>query len=233
MRRLAQHLFTLGSAVSLVACAVVCVLWVRSYHVTTAREFRRAGVVWELASDHGRLRVDNEPQRVLERAEWSREWKVLSDECMSLYRQSLAVRELNRPWRIRSREAWSTPTTAAAMTLTTAAIESEMARLRALALANANARRAMSFKPQYKTAFVAHAAPHALLAAVLALAPACHLALAVRSARRRRSRLAHRLCLRCGYDLRVQLGLSEPGKSNGRAHAAIARCPECGTASAV
>jgi hypothetical protein len=31
MRRLTRHLFTLGSALSLLLCVVVCVLWVRSY----------------------------------------------------------------------------------------------------------------------------------------------------------------------------------------------------------
>ena len=33
MRRLARHLFTLCSAVSLLMCVAVCVLWVRSYRV--------------------------------------------------------------------------------------------------------------------------------------------------------------------------------------------------------
>jgi hypothetical protein len=31
MRRLARHLFTLCSAVSLLLCVAACVLWVRSY----------------------------------------------------------------------------------------------------------------------------------------------------------------------------------------------------------
>src|SRR5688500_10563560 len=34
MRRVARHLFTLCSAVSLVLCVAVCVLWVRSYWVS-------------------------------------------------------------------------------------------------------------------------------------------------------------------------------------------------------
>jgi len=34
MRRLARHLFTLCSAASLLLCAAVCVLWVRSYFAT-------------------------------------------------------------------------------------------------------------------------------------------------------------------------------------------------------
>ena len=37
MRRLARHLFTLCSAVSLVLCVAVCALWVRSYRRDAAR----------------------------------------------------------------------------------------------------------------------------------------------------------------------------------------------------
>src|SRR5687768_10735645 len=39
MRRLARHLFTLCSAVSLVLCVAVCVLWVRSH-------FRADWLIW-------------------------------------------------------------------------------------------------------------------------------------------------------------------------------------------
>jgi hypothetical protein len=36
MRRLVRHLFTLCSAIALVLCVAVCVLWVRSYHYMDA-----------------------------------------------------------------------------------------------------------------------------------------------------------------------------------------------------
>ena len=65
--------------------------------------------------------------------------------------------------------------------------------------------------PTYMIGFMV---PHGLLAAALGAAPAVaarHLWLA----RRRRRRIAGRLCAACGYDVR----------------ASAARCPECGTMS--
>ena len=44
MRRLARHLFTLCSAVSLLLCVAVCVLWVRSYYAADS-------FGWEYADD--------------------------------------------------------------------------------------------------------------------------------------------------------------------------------------
>jgi hypothetical protein len=66
-------LFTLLSALSLLLCAAAVVLWVRSYRVTDAVEFQRGGVRWRHASEAGRLRLDNEPQRRIEQEEIDRE----------------------------------------------------------------------------------------------------------------------------------------------------------------
>jgi hypothetical protein len=80
MRRLARHPFTLCSAVSLLLCVAVCVLWVRSYSVGDSFRVRHLEVGprfdWEhdfsLTSARGGLRVKwqidpvaKEPRRAL------------------------------------------------------------------------------------------------------------------------------------------------------------------------
>jgi hypothetical protein len=57
MRRLARHLFTLCSALSLVLCIAVCVLWVRSYHMTEQVNWRNAGGWRAVRSASGNLEV--------------------------------------------------------------------------------------------------------------------------------------------------------------------------------
>jgi hypothetical protein len=69
MRRLARHLFALCSAVSLVLCVAVCVLWVRSVdrleaigrneiHASTAGAPGGARQFWELRSEEGKIALD-------------------------------------------------------------------------------------------------------------------------------------------------------------------------------
>jgi hypothetical protein len=53
MRRLARHLFTLCSAMSLVLCVAACVLWVRSYWVTEMWWFTADGWAVGVATPKG------------------------------------------------------------------------------------------------------------------------------------------------------------------------------------
>ena len=55
MRRLVRRLFTLGSAVSLLLCVAVCVLWVRSHAVADVWLRQTADVEHEIRSDRGQL----------------------------------------------------------------------------------------------------------------------------------------------------------------------------------
>ena len=55
MRRLARHVFTFATAVSLVLWVAVCALWVRSYW--TADELRRTDGSYRIASVDGRFYV--------------------------------------------------------------------------------------------------------------------------------------------------------------------------------
>jgi hypothetical protein len=58
-----RRLFNLLTTVSLLLCAAVVVLWVRSYAATRTGEVRLFGVTWQVGSERGRLWVDNAPQR--------------------------------------------------------------------------------------------------------------------------------------------------------------------------
>ena len=58
MRRLPHHLFKFGSALSLVLCVAVCVLWVRSYWARVYLPLNDwTGSRWELSVRRGRVTV--------------------------------------------------------------------------------------------------------------------------------------------------------------------------------
>ena len=79
-----------------------------------------------------------------------------------------------------------------------------------------------NFPPRIIASQFALTIPFYALVLLFLILPACW---TIRRRRRRRLRAGH--CRVCGYDLRVQLALSEQGESNGRA--SLAHCPECGT----
>src|SRR6266576_3578143 len=62
MRRLARHVFTVVSALSLLLCVAVCVLWVRSYRVTDVvsdNGITLLSPATSLASNRGRIALDH------------------------------------------------------------------------------------------------------------------------------------------------------------------------------
>ncbi|MDB5289302.1 MAG: hypothetical protein JWL69_543 [Phycisphaerales bacterium] len=181
------RVFTLLSALSLLLCMATAVLWARSYRAAMKFEFQRSGTLWEFASEHGRLRLDNAPQRSMESARASRERAALMHECVSIARQWTEVRE-----RIRRAVADEQP-----------ALEVEESRLMALADANSKARAAVMPRPLCTTALVYHSIPHVAVVAPAAVLPTCWLGLAIRTSLRRRKVRINRLCTHCGYDLRA------------------------------
>jgi hypothetical protein len=62
MRRLRGTLFTLASGLSLLLFVGISGMWVRSYWHKDAYIYRWHQQLWELASDKGRVWVDNDPQ---------------------------------------------------------------------------------------------------------------------------------------------------------------------------
>jgi hypothetical protein len=58
-----RRLFTILSALSLLLCAAVCVLWVRSTSAPRGLEFPWRNARWRVVAEGGRLRLDDQPQR--------------------------------------------------------------------------------------------------------------------------------------------------------------------------
>ena len=181
------RVFTILSALSLLLCVTMAVLWARSYQATTKLEFQRSGTLWEVASEHGRLRLDNAQQRNMESARASRERAALMHECFTLNRQQIELLT-----RIRHASADERRE-----------LKAERSRLQALSDANGKARAAIFHKPLYTTALIEHSVPHAAVVAPAAAVPGLWVGLAIRRSLRRRKARINQLCAHCGYDLRA------------------------------
>jgi hypothetical protein len=68
-----RRLFTVLSLLSLLLCAALIVVWVRSYWNTDQFDFHYDGGHWRAASTGGSLRVDNEPRRDTEQKRYAQQ----------------------------------------------------------------------------------------------------------------------------------------------------------------
>jgi hypothetical protein len=187
---MARRLFTLLLALSLLLCAAVVVLWVRSYRRTDVVGFAWRGALWQITSDQGRVCVDNERERrrELEQMEAAR---AAASSGMS-------------GWHGKPSPRWSgrlTPPTHQ----TTATPRGESERfVEEHGLVGGQLEAAILRKPAIPTG--RYAAPYATPFGAAALLPAVWLTLAMPRLSRRRSRLERGLCPLCGYDLRATPG---------------------------
>jgi hypothetical protein len=202
-----RKLARLTMVLPLLLCAAVVVLWVRSYWAKDAVEFQHGNARWELASELGRIRVDNGPQLALDR------------------RAQLAYMQAVRDW-MEAHAALGHELSRAVRTVHglgppgppgTEAGAADRAKRKA-ALAEIDALRKMrgTFAwPGPRPAIsrpTSYSVPHWLIAAAAAIPSASQWGWAVRRRRARRQLLLRRICPGCGYDLR----------------ATPDRCPECG-----
>jgi hypothetical protein len=187
MKSFARHLFEFVSAVSLLLCVVVCVLWIRGYGQPWQMEVQRDAVRWRLISHNGRLTLDNQPQRTLEASE--RRTKVLRDMIERNRQSEVRAEALEHVWRdIRFR----TPIQEYRRVKAQLRSEEEMAALRPT----------MGVGP-LPTAFVSRSLSLAVISVAVMVLPFAWLSSVGFASHCRRRRLAAGLCVVCGYDLRA------------------------------
>jgi rubrerythrin len=195
-----RRLLNLLTVLSLLLCVAVCVLWVRSRWGRDQFEFVWNGARWEVVSGRWGLWLSDRPQKNLDDAsvdqldrKWKEEHQQLHNEVMAVY-----SRPAGDPGSVEARERMED-------------MDRAVRRMARVDEANEAAVRKARVKARVPTAF--YSVPHALPAAVAAVAPAVWVTLAASSRLRRRHRIDAHLCLRCGYNL--------TGNVSGV-------CPECG-----
>src|SRR5258706_4664878 len=70
VKRLRRIILIAVTVLSLKVCAVTVASWFRTVGPKAQFEFRHRGWLWGASFHDGRVWIDNEPQRQLERAEW-------------------------------------------------------------------------------------------------------------------------------------------------------------------
>jgi hypothetical protein len=163
-------------------------VWVRSYYRSDACEFARGGTQWEVVSEKGLLRLDNEPQLRTERLQWRRAMDGIRLEIDRLLATQKAPGGDVSPYRIPS----------ARYEEVAARDDAIEARIAALG--------AQERTPDTVTRAVTRSLPYSLLAAAAAVLPAAGLARSMILLRHQRLRRQTSLCASCSYDLRATPG---------------------------
>lgn len=174
-------MFTLASAISLLGCLAISALWTRSYWHRDSCTFHSRGQRWELVSQRGRLRVDNQPQREDENRQydqaiglWLQQTRKLSD----IHDQAVRAIDYPDPSDPRHRKAW---------------------RRAYDTLMEVNQSFNSQPQPPVVSTYVAHTSPDAIPVIATAVLPIVWLFRRLR----RNGRGRKGLCAACGYDLRA------------------------------
>jgi hypothetical protein len=206
IRRLLRFSLTGLAAVCLLLCVAACVLWVRSYRTRDRMEFQRRDCRWEVASDKGRLWLNNEPQRKIENAQMRRAVQEKMREVEVLRAAVLVAPRRVTEATLRDIEMWKQRRLpAGAISPDTEAARAESSRRHAAL---------MSFKDEVNEAYgawfagpqtsaVNHSTPLVVPVAAMAALPALWMMLMIPPWRRRRARGKRGQCLQCGYDIRA------------------------------
>lgn len=201
-RKMTRRLITIVSAISLLLCVAISALWARSYGHRDASSFHYRGQHWELVSQRGQLRMDNQPERddeVRQYDEDARLWVEKTHKLDDAHDQAVRALDHPDPNDPRHRKAWKR----AYDTL----LELDQ-----------------SFKSQPQptavSKYVAHSSPDSIAIIVTAMLPLVWLAKPFGPRRLDREGL----CSACGYDLRAsKLRCPECGTPIPRRQTPIAR----------
>ncbi|HZL36089.1 MAG TPA: hypothetical protein VFC78_12305 [Tepidisphaeraceae bacterium] len=208
-----RRLFSLMSAVSFMLLIECAVLWTYSYRTASAYPFWTGTGYWRIASDKGRLWIDNEPQRDLDRKPYNTLGRLRSEARASQLVHSRKSWILHNQWESRPNhlnEIDDTIQQSAIENLKAGNAQDRYFRLMELAEVW-NARGIAPIAPP-----VSHAVHYAKIACATCVLPFVWTAWIVLVIYRRATQVAENICTTCGYDLR----------------ATPDRCPECGNAPA-
>lgn len=199
--------FTAAAVVSFVVLVALVGMWVRSYRTRTVYEFWRADGLWQVASEEGRMRIDNEPQRRLEDDNLEAHMGRFVARTRGPAMTALRVTQEQESDSPRRRESVARAKDQALVYIVTDR-RLQQAAAKRLAL------KAAGVAAPIPRPLVSLALPCPLLVAAAAVLPLAWVGSAAVKRRRRNVRVKRGLCLGCGYDLR----------------ASGERCPECGVA---
>ncbi|HZL36593.1 MAG TPA: hypothetical protein VFC78_14835 [Tepidisphaeraceae bacterium] len=203
-----RRAFALMSIVSLALLILCAALWIWSYRSHSAYPVWTSEGLWEVSAREGRIAIDNEPQRGLDRAPFRAVTRFREQQRELRIMHSKRYAALREQWENRPNHLNEIDDTVREM-----AVESRKAQDAEYRILPIMSRAKWPRWPI--TPRASYSVRYSLIFRATSVLPVLWLASIFRQARRRQRQIDNQICTACGYDLR----------------ATPLRCPECGAAS--